>query len=142
MKALLITAFQADNPINAIDPDRNNDGHLQEFQMRHEEADSYFADPELKNASGITTGETGKLKMTLLSGINSVSKNVIDIYINAKLFTVERAETFSYEEYGHTVMFLNTLDRAKPGHTIKGNIDMNSELLKRIIKSRKELLKI
>lgn len=48
MKALLITAFQADNPINAINPDRNNDGHLQEFQMRHEEADSYFADPELK----------------------------------------------------------------------------------------------
>lgn len=48
MKALLITAFQADNLINAIDPDRNNDGHLQEFQMRHEEADSYFADPELK----------------------------------------------------------------------------------------------
>ena len=48
MKALLITAFPADNPINAIDPDRNNDGHLQEFQMRHKEADSYFADPELK----------------------------------------------------------------------------------------------
>lgn len=146
MKALLITAFQADNPINAIDPDRNNDGHLQEFQMRHKEADSYFADPELKNASGITTGETGKLGVTLLpgkgeSGVNSISKNVIDIYINAKLFTIKRAETFSYEEYDHTVMFLNTLDRAKPRHTIKGNIDMNSELLKRIIKSRKKLLK-
>ena len=142
MKALLITAFQADNPINAIDPDRNNDGHLQEFQMRHKEADSYFADPELKNASGITTGETGKLGVTLLSGINSVSKkNVIDIYINAKLFTIKRAETFSYEEYDHTVMFLNTLDRAKPRHTIKGNIDMNSELLNRIIKSRKETIK-
>lgn len=146
MKALLITAFQADNPINAIDPDRNNDGHLQEFQMRHKEADSYFADPELKNASGITTGETGKLGVTLLpgkgeSGVNSISKNVIDIYINAKLFTVERAETFSYEEYGHTVMFLNTLDRAKPGHIIKGNRDVNIELLNRIIKSRKETIK-
>lgn len=141
MKALLITAFQADNPINAINPDRNNDGHLQEFQMRHKEADSYFADPELKNASGITTGETGKLKVTLLSGVNSISKNVIDIYINAKLSTIGKAETFSHEGYGHTIMYINTLDRTKSGHIIKGNRDVNIELLNRIIKSRKETIK-
>ena len=146
MKALLITAFQADNPINAIDPDRNNDGHLQEFQMRQKEADSYFADPELKNASGITTGETGKLGVTLLpgkgeSGVNSISKNVIDIYINAKLSTIGKTETFSHEGYGHTIMYINTLDRTKSGHIIKGNRDVNIELLNRIIKSRKETIK-
>ena len=84
--------------------------------------------------------------MTLLpgkgeSGVNSISKNVIDIYINAKLSTIGKAETFSYEGYGHTIMYINTLDRTKSGHIIKGNRDVNIELLNRIIKSRKKLLK-
>ena len=84
--------------------------------------------------------------MTLLpgkgeSGVNSISKNVIDIYINAKLSTIGKTETFSHEGYGHTIMYINTLDRTKSGHIIKGNRDVNIELLNRIIKSRKETIK-
>ena len=124
----------------------DNQGRLHNSQMGYGGADSYFADLEFKNASGITTGETGKLGVTLLpgkgeSGVNSVSKDVIDIYINAKLSTVGKAETFSHEGYGHTIMYLNTLDRTKSGHIIKGNRDMNIELLHRIINSRKETIK-
>ena len=124
----------------------DNQGNLHRSQMGYGEADSYFADPEFKNASGITTGETGKLGVTLLpgkgeSGVNSTSKDEISIYINTKLSTVGKAETFSHEGYGHTIMYLNTLDRTKSGHIIRGNRDMNIELLNRIIKSRKETIK-
>ncbi len=123
----------------------DNQGNLHKSQMGYGEADPYFADPEFKNASGITTGETGKLGVTLLpgkgeSGVNSASKDEINIYINAKLSTVGMAETFSHEGYGHTIMYLNTLDRTKSGHIIKGNRDMNIDLLNRIIKSRKETI--
>ena len=124
----------------------DNDGNLHKSQMGYGEADSYFADTDFKNASGITTGETGKLGVTLLpgkgeSGVNSVSPNTIDIFINDRLSTVGKAETFSHEGYGHTIMYINTLDRTKSGHMIKGNRDINIELLNRIIKARKETIK-
>lgn len=74
MKALLITAFQADNPINAIDPDRRSIWVHPVGNEMHQVSRGYINDNIYTS-----TRDIGNMVAGYIAGINGIS------YIEARL---------------------------------------------------------
>lgn len=114
--------------------------------MNYSGSDEGFVDFLVESPSGLTTGETGMLGVTVLpnrgeSGVNSLDGSQITINVNKHLSLLGRAEMYSHEANGHAWLFVFTGDRAQAAHDYVGMWDANGWLRFLILGSRKETLR-
>ena len=127
-------------------PYMDNDGNKKIEYMSYIEIEEDFVDKEFKDVSGLTTGETGKLGVSMLPGKGISGKNSIDnnvhIYVNPLLSEVGQAEILSHELYGHGFLYHIYRDRDISRHHFSetGLEETNLLLRKHIIESRKETI--
>lgn len=104
-----------------------------------------YADVNVETSNGLSTGEGGLNGQTLLpgrgkSGVNSIN-NDIHVIINKNLSPLGRAETYSHEANGHSLLYVRTRNRRMSGHMpLPGCIDGNKALSDMSKKSRKETI--
>lgn len=122
----------------------DNNGNSQPMTMPYIAADPEFADPNGVTSAGTSTGEAGRIGVTLLpgrgeSGVNSPDAT-IKVYINKLLSPAAQAEAYSHEANGHALIYVETKDRKQSGHIYEGSRDTNQALKGRIIKSKQETI--
>lgn len=121
----------------------DNDGKMQTMEMSYFGPDPEFMDPTGSTMNDTTTGESGRMGVTLLPGkgtstVNSPD-NTIKVIMNKNLSPAARAEMYSHEANGHALMYVRTGDRKQSGHQVgKGWVETNIPLRDMIIKSKQE----
>ena len=123
----------------------NNEGNYKTTEMSYWGVEEDFYDLKFEYVSGVTTGETGRLGITLLpgkgkSGVNSPNENIY-IIINGDLTELGAAEIYSHEANGHALLFIRTRDRDASRHKFETGKEEKIELSKMILDSRKETVK-
>ena len=92
--------------------------------------------------SGLSTGETGKMGITLFpdrAGFSGSTNNTIHVIINKNLSEKGAAETYSHEANGHGALYiLNGYNHRGASHHFRGIKDTNTKLIDMIIKSKTE----
>ncbi|UKI43592.1 MAG: hypothetical protein L6U16_11275 [Porphyromonadaceae bacterium] len=92
--------------------------------------------------SGLSTGETGKMGITLFpdrAGFSGSTNNTIHVIINKNLSEKGAAETYSHEANGHGALYiLNGYNHRGASHHFRGTKDTNIKLIDMIIKSKKQ----
>ena len=95
--------------------------------------------------SGLSTGETGKMGITLFpdrAGFSGSTNNTIHVIINKNLSEKGAAETYSHEANGHGALYiLNGYNHRGASHHFRGTKDTNTKLIDMIIKSKTETVK-
>lgn len=95
--------------------------------------------------SGLSTGETGKMGITLFpdrAGFSGSTNNTIHVIINKNLSEKGAAETYSHEANGHGALYiLNGYNHRGASHHFRGTKDTNIKLIDMIIKSKTETVK-
>ena len=139
---LLISVSFEDNNMVYMD----EQGNLLFAPMTYFEPEEVYVDKDGKTLNGTTTGESGRMGVTLLPGLNVGSMNSYDndihIVMNENLSRPARAEMYSHEANGHALMYIRTGDRKQSAHdTRRTSIDYNIPLRNMIIKSKQETVK-
>lgn len=80
----------------------DNEGNIQPDKLTYLGPDADLADTDGAFVSGTTTGEGGRMGITLLpgqgeSGVNSPSQNTIKIIVHKNLSSPARSEIYSHE---------------------------------------------
>lgn len=111
--------------------------------------DPNFVDAEGTSISKYSTGEIGWSGVTqypeAASSYPSTNENV-KVHINSQLSAQGRAETFAHEFFGHAFIYATTGDVRASGHDFQdhpdgGQYDANTNLTRRIINAKMEVLK-
>ena len=123
----------------------DNEGNLKTQEMYYWGVEEDFKDMLFELVSGNTTGETGRLGVTLLpgkgeSGVNSPNENIY-IIVNGHLSELGAAETYCHEANGHALIYIRTGDRNASRHQFENGLDINTDLVKMIRDSREEAVK-
>ena len=102
-------------------------------------------DKTCSTISGLSTGETGKMGITLFpdrAGFSGSTNNTIHVIINKNLSEKGAAETYSHEANGHGALYiLNGYNHRGASHHFRGTKDTNIKLIDMIIKSKTETVK-
>lgn len=102
-------------------------------------------DKTCSTISGLSTGETGKMGITLFpdrAGFSGSTNNTIHVIINKNLSEKGSAETYSHEANGHGALYiLNGYNHRGASLHFRGTKDTNIKLIDMIIKSKTETVK-